>query len=86
MALARLSSLHHVSHQSHSSGSEKMGIWRCMLLGRSWSRLLSELGSADSDWYCCRRRSPAASWRNRLRSITYRAEMWYGIGPRCDFQ
>merc|ERR1719229_368625 len=38
-AVSNSSILHHVSHQSHSLGSEYIGTPCCAKLGRSWSRL-----------------------------------------------
>ena len=65
-----LSRLHHVSHHSHSWGRDLMGTMWIMLLGKSWSRLEREFGSWESAWYCPLSLSPAASWRNLIKSTT----------------
>lgn len=49
LAFSLLASEHHVSHQSHSCGSEKIGTCICKKLGRSWSRFARLPGSRDSE-------------------------------------
>ena len=73
LALAFDSSLHHVSHHSHSCGRDFIATWWIILLGKSWSRLDKLLGSWLSPWYWPLSRSPAAIWRNLFKSITYNA-------------
>lgn len=45
LAVALEPSSHHVSHQSHSCGREKMGTWCCAKFGKSWSKFANEFGS-----------------------------------------
>ena len=73
LALAFDSSLHHVSHQSHSCGNDFIATWWIILLGRSWSKLERLLGSWLRPWYWPLSRSPAAIRRNLFKSITYNA-------------
>ena len=52
----------------------------------TWSKFAKELGSWLNPWYCPRNLSPAAIRLNFFKSTTYKAEMWYFLGPKWFLQ